>query len=301
MIDAGTISARMTLDVNPFEEGIQLAMRTIGQLDIFSGESGGRIGLLGDVLRGVGSSALSFFAQPIDSARASVSTSLGLINSAFSLLTAGSLAAGGIFAGNCSLMGQAMNDAKSSISANAQSAANGMISPFVGARTGAISAGANICAGLMSGLASRQASLFAKAAQIANGITARIRSALKIASPSRVMMQLGRYTGEGMALGLSESERQVRQNAASLATAATEAVQGVDIAAQPTLSRSMGAFSQGYAGEYDLTAVSANAGQTALLERKMDTIISLLEQKQSIDLDGRTFGQIVRKVTQGGM
>ena len=71
------------------------------------------------------------------------------------------------------------------------------------------SAGYNAGMGFYSGLASTRGSIMGLAASIASSVSARIRSALKIHSPSRVLMGLGNYAGEGLALGLEKSKRYV--------------------------------------------------------------------------------------------
>lgn len=62
--------------------------------------------------------------------------------------------------------------------------------------------GKNIIQGLINGIASLKDRALKKAQEIADGIKSRIKSALGIASPSKVMMELGEYTGEGFVLGL---------------------------------------------------------------------------------------------------
>lgn len=67
------------------------------------------------------------------------------------------------------------------------------------------SIGSQAGAGLYYGLSSWQGSLTNLANSIANSINAAARRALQIKSPSRVMMEVGRYTGEGLQIGLEKS------------------------------------------------------------------------------------------------
>lgn len=62
--------------------------------------------------------------------------------------------------------------------------------------------GSNVISGLINGINSMASSLWTTASNIASGVTSRIRSALKINSPSRVMMELGGFTIEGFQLGM---------------------------------------------------------------------------------------------------
>ena len=71
------------------------------------------------------------------------------------------------------------------------------------------SAGYNAGMGFYNGLASTQGAIMGLASSIAASVSARIRSALNIHSPSRVMMDLGSYAGEGLAVGLDKSRKYV--------------------------------------------------------------------------------------------
>jgi phage-related minor tail protein len=81
--------------------------------------------------------------------------------------------------------------------------------------------GKNIIQGLINGLGSLKDRALAKAAEIANGIKSRIKSALGIHSPSRVMMELGEYTGEGFVLGLQSAIRDIQRVSDQFSTATT--------------------------------------------------------------------------------
>ena len=71
------------------------------------------------------------------------------------------------------------------------------------------SAGYNAGMGFYYGLSSTQGAIMGLASSIAASVSARIRSALNIHSPSRVMMDLGSYAGEGLAVGLDKSRKYV--------------------------------------------------------------------------------------------
>jgi phage-related minor tail protein len=62
--------------------------------------------------------------------------------------------------------------------------------------------GKNIIQGLLNGIASMARRVFAKVQEIANGIKTRIKSALGIASPSKVMMEFGQNTVQGFINGM---------------------------------------------------------------------------------------------------
>jgi tape measure domain-containing protein len=85
--------------------------------------------------------------------------------------------------------------------------------------------GRNIIQGLINGMTSMVGSLMDKARSIANSVTSTIKKALDIHSPSRVMMELGQFTGEGFAIGLDKTLRNIHVSADKLAYAAVPNVE----------------------------------------------------------------------------
>jgi hypothetical protein len=64
-------------------------------------------------------------------------------------------------------------------------------------------------------------SVISKAKGLANSVKDTIAGALKIGSPSRLMFQMGRWTSEGLALGIEDRFRLVRNAAKGLSGAVT--------------------------------------------------------------------------------
>lgn len=85
--------------------------------------------------------------------------------------------------------------------------------------------GKNIIQGLLNGINNMAGKVLNKAQEIANGVKNKIKSALRIASPSKVMLQYGEWTGEGFAIGL---ERTIADIAAGAGLMAQAAVPDVD-------------------------------------------------------------------------
>lgn len=85
--------------------------------------------------------------------------------------------------------------------------------------------GVNIIQGLIDGLGKMLGRVKDKVREIANAVTEGTKNLLGIHSPSRVMMELGEYTGEGMALGLKKSLSGVAQQAAAMSKAAIPAIE----------------------------------------------------------------------------
>ena len=108
-----------------------------------------------------------------------------------------------------SSMGQAVS--------TTQSAMNQAVSVMRNTSGQAWNAGYNMGLGFRNGLASTQGGIMATAINIANQAAGAIRSALRIHSPSRVTEALGKFTGEGMIVGMEGTLRDVAQMADEMA------------------------------------------------------------------------------------
>lgn len=89
--------------------------------------------------------------------------------------------------------------------------------------------GKDIIRGLLDGISSLRDRVFRKAQEIADGIKSRIKSALGIASPSKVMIGFGRDTAEGFIIGLNSMMGEIRRVSGQMAgvmTAAPETASG---------------------------------------------------------------------------
>jgi phage-related protein len=82
-----------------------------------------------------------------------------------------------------------------------------------------VGAGMDLIRGLGRGIENMLGWVREKAAGIANAVKNAAKAALGIASPSRVFIEIGRYAGQGLAIGLSDT-RQVEAAARGLASAA---------------------------------------------------------------------------------
>lgn len=124
--------------------------------------------------------------------------------------------------------GSSMASGFSSACNRMKSLANSMRSRLISIMNSSVggmrSAGYNAGMGFYSGLASTRGSIMGLASSIAASVSARIRSALRIHSPSRVLMNLGSYAGEGLAVGLEKSKRYVNNAVGGL----SNTIKGVD-------------------------------------------------------------------------
>lgn len=72
------------------------------------------------------------------------------------------------------------------------------------------SAGKDLIAGFWNGIKSKWDSMVSKLKSLASNLPKTVKKVLGIASPSKVFMSIGEYTGEGFAIGIEKSYRQVQ-------------------------------------------------------------------------------------------
>ena len=193
-----------------------------------------------------------------------VDAALGLPSGTSALQMRGQWAIGGLMRGMESLRGEAAGTAKSIV--------NGMLTA-----AGAVNfspVGSSIVGGILSGLNARKGSLLAAAENIAAGISGRIRAALKINSPSRVMMEIGEFTAAGMELGLMKGSQSLYDTASAISRDTAEALSGISAARME---------------------VPVSSGSADRMERLLDAVERLADTQTTVEIDGRPFGRLVRE------
>jgi TP901 family phage tail tape measure protein len=80
--------------------------------------------------------------------------------------------------------------------------------------------GANLITGLLNGITSKTKSLYQKIKEIAHHLQSILKKALDIHSPSRVMMKIGQFTGEGLVRGIHNTIPNVSKQTHLMAQAA---------------------------------------------------------------------------------
>lgn len=85
--------------------------------------------------------------------------------------------------------------------------------------------GVDMIQGLINGIGSMVGSVTSKVKELAGNVVGGIKNALKIKSPSRVMFEMGEFTGEGLALGMQDMQKKVTLAAQGLSTSVTTSVQ----------------------------------------------------------------------------
>lgn len=114
--------------------------------------------------------------------------------------------------------------------------------------------GANIVRGLISGMGSMLREVKSKAEEIAAAAAAATKSFLRIKSPSRVMMQLGVFTGQGFANGIGSMIDMVRRASSDMADAAVP-----ELASSYSLPSVNGAgMAAGFSGDPAITSQTVN-------------------------------------------
>lgn len=98
--------------------------------------------------------------------------------------------------------------------------AKSLISPFRGTPGQFNSIGRNAMAGMNRGLWDGSGRVMATARSIANSVASTMRQALKIHSPSRVLMGIGKFTGQGLVVGIDSMKKNVERAANEMAKAA---------------------------------------------------------------------------------
>lgn len=78
------------------------------------------------------------------------------------------------------------------------------------------SSGVNMMQGLINGMDSMKSAVEAKAQEIASAAANAVNAALQVNSPSRLMVETGQYTGEGLALGMQNRTGDVQTAAQAM-------------------------------------------------------------------------------------
>lgn len=265
MIDAGTISASLILDTQPFAQGMDGAFASLSLLGMLSTEQGGKVGTLGEMLALVGGRAYTGLQIPLDDAAKGVADS-------------------------CNSISESVRAASDEVKPAAQTVSSNILTAVRGTVSGGRAIMADFGQGLINGLASKQNAIIAKARTIANSVASTMKKALGIASPSRVMRQVGRFTAEGMVIGMQDMAGEVQKASAALADNA------VISATADTVKVNNRERSLDVQSAFPDKRSDSGAGYEDILSKKLDTLIALLtDSRQSIELDRRTFATLVRE------
>src|SRR5690625_216618 len=149
--------------------------------------------------------------------------------------------------------------------------------------------GKDIILGLINGIKSMVSAVTDAVKNVASKITGGFKKILGIKSPSRVLMALGRDTGEGLVLGLSGMESDVSKAADGLAAAATPEID-MSYATPDGIHTSLRSAVNG--------TVDVNS-RDDMITQAIDNLGRKLENMR-IEMDRREFGRFVNEeITDG--
>lgn len=224
MIEAGTIRAYLTLNSSDFNSGLDAALERMRGMSVQSGVTAQAASMMGQTMDALSRGGL---ASVIATMKNSITTSAQMTTA---IKTDYSGAANTV-ASRTSQLSKQIASALGSVQSQARSAM--------------VRAGE----GMVSGLGSVQSTILAKARSIASNVAAAMRSALKIASPSKVTREIGEHTGMGMALGLSDMKNETEKRARDVALAAAKAMTGQTVKAPFDAGSALGISQQSKAAQ----------------------------------------------------
>ena len=181
-------------------------------------------------------------------------------------------------AGAAASLRKGLESGRASLNSAMRSVMQGMLSAAGSVNFTGI--GGNIVGGIIRGINSKKPSLITTASNLAAGAAAAARRALGINSPSRVMMEVGKFTAEGMELGLKQGSRGIYRTASAISDEAAAALGSIS-------TRGL-----------NLSGVhSTNYGDR--LDRLLDAVEKLADSRTTMEIDGRPFGRLVREARSG--
>lgn len=120
-----------------------------------------------------------------------------------------------------------INDKVSSAASAAKSVGTAVVDAIKGFFSDMVSAGSNLVAGFTQGISDSIGSAVEKAKEMASSTVSTVKEFLNINSPSKVLTQLGEFTGQGFANGIGNMIGKVVQKAKTLASKTSDAMSDV--------------------------------------------------------------------------
>src|SRR5690625_3984943 len=165
----------------------------------------------------------------------------------------------------------------------------GKVIAFVGDM---VLAGGDLIQGLIDGITNMGKKAIEAITGVVNGVVEKAKSLLKIKSPSRVCKEIGEFTGEGLADGITDSIRMVERASERMTNAIIPDEQNIDLSyATPSGIRS--SLSSAVSGTIDVNARDDRLiGALASIERRLGDL--------EVVMDGEQVGRIVRPHVNAG-
>lgn len=133
----------------------------------------------------------------------------------------------GIGQGASNALGNGVQSQKGYVSGRATSVGGAITSAFNSLVNGVGTIGNNIATGLANGLTGAKNFIKKKASEICNTISDHIKKFFGIKSPSRLMMGYGEYIGEGLAIGLADTDKALSKQALIISQNVSDSLQNV--------------------------------------------------------------------------
>lgn len=168
--------------------------------------------------------------------------------------------------------------------ATARSGSSQIASAFNSLNGQLYSAGLFAMAGLSSGISSGAGRAIAAARSVANSVSSTIRTALKIHSPSRVMVAIGEYITQGLAKGIMASSKLVDKASGKLAEMAIPQVEMAGITANlPTEMTGATRVINEILNPADMSEVSSYDNGISMDQSDIDDMHAVLDRKVIVE------------------
>ena len=152
-------------------------------------------------------------------------------------------------------------------------------------------------AGLRNGLNAGSGGVMATARSIANRVASTVRAALRVQSPSRVLMEIGKWTSIGLAEGIEDYAYLVDKASDMLAESAIPDVKNIDM----TYATPDGITAKSIAGAVSGT-VDVKSSDSLIVNELRQIRAELANQRQMIvELDGKQVGAAVTPYVDEGL
>ena len=269
-------------------EGLQGLISTFNQLttaiNSFSTQSAVSINGLISAFSRLGSSAnmmASITSQSVT--RMTVAFQSGM-TSIRAIVTSGMSAISSSAVSGMARFNSAISSGISRAAATARSGSSQISSAFNSLNGQLYSAGLFAMAGLSSGISSGAGRAIAAARSVANSVSSTIRTALKIHSPSRVMVAIGEYITQGLAKGIMASSKLVDKASGKLAEMAIPQVEMAGITANlPTEMAGATRVINEILNPADMSEVSNYDNGISMDQSDIDDMHAVLDRKVIIE------------------
>lgn len=269
-------------------EGLQGLISTFNQLttaiNSFSTQSAVSINGLISAFSRLGSSSSMMASITVQAVTRMRVTFQGGMNSINSIVSSGMSTISSIAVSGMARFNSAISSGISRAAATARSGSSQISSAFNALNGQLYTAGMFAMSGLTSGINSGAGRAIAAARSVANSVSSTIRTALKIHSPSRVMVAIGEYITQGLAKGIMASSKLVDKASGRLADMATPQVKMAGITANlPTEMTGATRVINEILNPADMSDVSSYDNGISMDQSDIDDMHAVLDRKVIVE------------------